>query len=505
VSQRWVWLGGGTLAVLSVGGGVATNQVLNNHVWSWGWFILALALAIATLLVSRSMGNAERASAILRPELVDENGHPLLVSQVTPRQLGVHPSRFGAEGDSPYVERDIDRDLSNALRNGDRRLIIVQSPRLAGATSTLAQAAQTHLTDHRVLAYVDDPRLTIREMVTQSRRWTADGPWAVLWLDDLTPAQLGQLDSALLDDLPSEMWILATVRDKQLRGFRIPEHVRLFLEERAVVVKLGTISGQERDALRAQSTYGALRPALDSGDDLLMGRLMVALDQIQEALTPGSSEETTDRIALLRAVTDWYRAGMPTLLTRRVLEELYAAYRGELVGHDQDRPTSTARFGGALAWATARSSRERPRLVDLEEAGRSSWYVPYPLLAVVADDTDQPGAWPVPDALWAYADRHLKRDQRRDIGYTALDQGAYRQAQSLLGHHDTEVDPGAKFAIAFWLRKAGEIAAARQWYRSVILTKGRLNNNYRTLSAPLSMWRLERRYAGEHVVILLSW
>ena len=46
-----------------------------------------------------------------------------------------------------------------------------------------------------------------------------------------------------------------------------------------------------------------------------MGRLMVALDPIQDALTRGRAEESADRVALLRAVTDWYRVAMPGLLT----------------------------------------------------------------------------------------------------------------------------------------------------------------------------------------------
>lgn len=96
-----------------------------------------------------------------------------------------------------------------------------------------------------------------------------------------------------------------------------------------------------------------------------MGRLMVALDQIQDVLTPGRAEESGDRVALLRAVTDWYRVDMPLLLTRRVLEDLYTACQRELPGQNHDRPVSATRFERALTWANASSSRQRPQLVDL--------------------------------------------------------------------------------------------------------------------------------------------
>ena len=121
MSRRWVWLGGAA-AVLTVAVGITTNQVLSNRVWSWPWFAAAVAFAAATVVVGRRMTVAEQQRAALRSDLVDANGHPLLVSEVTPRQLGVHPSRFGPQGDSPYVERDVDEALRSALHDGDHRL-----------------------------------------------------------------------------------------------------------------------------------------------------------------------------------------------------------------------------------------------------------------------------------------------------------------------------------------------------------------------------------------------
>ena len=468
--RRLVWLGGGTAAVLMVVVGVTTNQVLNNGVWSWPWFAAAVACAAATVVIGRRMAAADQPRPILRRDLVDVNRRPLLVGQVTPRQLGVHPSRFGAHGDSPYIERDVDETLADALRDGSRRLVVVQGPRLAGTTSTLAQAAQTNLAGHHVLVFVDDPRFTVAQMVAQGRRW-ADGTGAVLWLDDLTPSQLGQLNRALLDDIPAGLWILATVHEKHLEGFRAPEHVTLLLEERAVRIAVGTISDRERDAIRGEDIYSDLRPVLDGHSELLMGRLMVALDQIQNALTRARAEESADRVTLLRAVTDWYRAAMPTLLTRPALKHLYAAYRAQAAGHDHHPPVSTTRFKRALTWATAKASRKRPQLMDLQEAGRGvRWYAPHPLLAVVADDTGQPGAWPVGDPLWAYADRFLTGDQRRDIGYTALDRAAYPHARQLLRHDDTDVEPAALHQVAAWLAQTGDVNGARRWYTKIIGT-----------------------------------
>lgn len=154
-----MWLVGGTVAVLTVAGGIATNQVLTNHVWSWPWFAAAVLSVAAAGAADRRAAVQPRAT--LRSDLVDAKGQPLLVGQVTLRQLGVHPSRFDPEGDSPYIERDVDKDedWASAMREGDRRLLIVQGPRLAGTTRTLAEIARTSpLASYRLLAYVGRSR-----------------------------------------------------------------------------------------------------------------------------------------------------------------------------------------------------------------------------------------------------------------------------------------------------------------------------------------------------------
>jgi hypothetical protein len=394
--RRGVVLGGAAAALLMVILGVTTNQVLNNRAWSWAWFAAALACAVMTVLVGRRMVALDQPKPVLR--LVDENGRPPLVGQVTPRQLGVHPSRFGVDGDSPYVKRDKDEILARALREGPHRLVVVKGPRLAGTTSTLAQAAQTYLPYHHVLVFTNDPRFSLAHMVTEGRQWAAEDQGAVLWLDDLTGGQLEQLDQALLDSLPTGLWILSTVNEKHLKGFRAPEHVTQLLEERSTQIAIGAISAEERNGIRCEKVYADLQAVLDT-DEWLMGRLMVALDQVQNVLVPESNEESVDRIGLLRVVIDWYRLAMPTPLTRPVLKDLYGLYQRNAPGSSGDAPVSVARFKRALRWATARTSRERPQLVDRMETGRTAWYTPNPLLTLAADATGQPGSRPVGEAI----------------------------------------------------------------------------------------------------------
>jgi TolA-binding protein len=467
--QRTVWVTGIVAAVLMVAVGVAINQILNNGTWSWPWFAGAVLFATGSVIVSRRMAIADKSSPTPRGDLITDDHRPLLVNQVTPRQLGVHASRFGRLGDSLYIQRDIDTILAERIREGSRQLVILHGPQLAGTTRTLVQIALNYFADFYLLSFIPDPEFTVSQLVAETRRWADEGAGAVLWLDDITPLQLLQLEDALLNKAASRLWILATVHDIHLKGFRTPEHVKQFLEERAIQAAIGTISNSERDCIFQQSGYSDLRPALEVDSDLLMGRLMVALDQLQDALILGRTEDSTDQVALVRAVTDWYRVSIPAVLDERTLRTLYVAYRRDIIGRPNPKDaTASTGFDRSLAWATDRDSQDRPQLVDIATSGRVIFYVPHSLLPIIADDMGQPGAWPVGDALWQYADRALKKDQRRDIGYAALDRSAYSHAYRLLSHGDSQINPSAMLRIAVWLDRTEDAGNAARWYTSVI-------------------------------------
>ena len=51
-----------------------------------------------------------------------------------------------------------------------------------------------------------------------------------------------------------------------------------------------------------------------------------------------------DRVALLRAVTDWYRVHMPLLLGQQCVSYFYRVYRAELGGADPRSPISASGF-----------------------------------------------------------------------------------------------------------------------------------------------------------------
>ena len=261
-------------------------------------------------------------------------------------------------------------------------MIIVEGPRLAGATSTLAQAAQAFLPDCLVAGFVDDPRVPLEDMITEAAGWAADAhesaAGAVVWLDSLSADRFNELARVPLAGLPPRVRVLATLDTGELEGLRIPEQLTKQLDHHAVRVRLGTITEEERRELLAEDAYAALGPLLEEQEDVFLGRLMVAWEPLRSALARGGSEQAVDHVALLHAATDWYRVQVPRLLGPDVLSYLYRAYRRELTGAAHDDPVSAASYNDALQWAMTAPTADRPRMIDLQDVPGGQEYCPAP-------------------------------------------------------------------------------------------------------------------------------
>ncbi|MBO4274572.1 tetratricopeptide repeat protein, partial [Microbispora triticiradicis] len=479
------------VAVLTVTGGVAINQILNGTTLQPLWLIAGLVLAALAEMLQQWLARRDAAASavtpVLWPQLTDTRGRPKTLREVTPRDLGVHANRFGTgRQPPPYIPRDVDAVLRKALTGG-KCLIVVRGPRLAGCTATLAHAVLTHLPGHyQIMAFHDDPRLPLQQVIEHAAHLTADAEMAgaVLWLDSLSPERAGDLANLAMDTLPDALWIAVTLTrgpdDEQPPAARLD----IFLDQHAVQADLDAISSAERRALRDCDTYAELGPILAEGHDVLMGRLMVSWEEIRRALTR-DSEQSTDRVALLHAVTDWYRLRLDIhrLLTTDILKHLFTQYRREIANLPADVPVSVTGQRAALAWAMTADSPARPRLIYRQDTGSGRRYAPHPLLLLLADDASEPDSWPVYQALWTYANQYFERDQRRDIGYLALEREAYRAAILLLDHTDAETDAAAMNQIAAWLYTVADWAEARRWFKKAIATGD-------TDEAPKAMIRL---------------
>jgi TPR repeat protein len=399
-----------------------------------------------------------------------DQGRPRRFAEVTPEDLGAHRSAFGTGGHSPYVRRDADEAIADTLRDDGRRVVVVSGPRLAGTTRSLAHAARAVLGDHLVVAFLDDPDVTLAAMVAAAGALTgpADGaaPGTVLWLDRLSARRYTELARTDAAALPPGLRILAVADAALVRSLRVPTEAERAMLAHGTPIDLGRVTEAERRRLRAGTDFAdpGLQARLDADDGtLLMGRLLVDLEPFRADLRPGTS---ANRTALLRAVADWRRVDPPRRLTWDDLELLYRSYRQELTGEPQSAGVAAIGCEAALKWA-ARPTAERPALVEERSDESGTYYSPHPLLAVVADEPGRDWAWPVADSMWEHADARFAGEERRDIGYAAIEAKASTAARRLLGHADTRVDPVALLGLGQELMDAGDLDAARHWFARV--------------------------------------
>ncbi|GGO72598.1 hypothetical protein GCM10012289_40970 [Nonomuraea cavernae] len=466
-----LWVGAGGAAIFSVAVGVAINEGTDGTAWHWGWLAAALVAALGYVGWERWRG---RPGPIGRLLVADSKGRPLPVSEVPGWCWGMSESRFAADGEAPHIARAFDAELVDALDDAaagtGARLIVVQGERLAGSTHALAHAVRGRLPDWRLACFVDDPRAALPDLLGQAAAWLTPKAGVVVWLDAVRPDRLAEFTPSLLAELPPRLVVTATLHTEDVvnadgdPAARLASHVPGLLRACAVHLTLGLLTREERDRIAAEPAYRALRPALaDQSADLLIGRLMISLDKVRQALALGTAEQAADRVAVLRAATDWYRAQMPARLTKKALQQLWRGYRLHLGELSPRTRLPAGAFDRALAWALAPGGAARPQLLSLDRI-----YRPHPLLEIIAAETGRDG-WAIGAPLWDYARGHFTPDDLRKLAYTALDQGHPAVAADLLADAPlTDLPAEVSFRIAEALTETGE---AIGWYKRVLDTE----------------------------------
>lgn len=451
-------------AVLTAGAGVAVNRVGGS-----GWQqVVVFAVACAFLIgaaAATSWGDGRPGS---RLRTSDAQGRARQLGDVGLGELGVHWSRAVVDGYGPYVERDVDRELDEAITGG-QSLVAVAGAALAGRTRTLAEAAQRHLAGSWLAWFEEMPGARLADLVAEARRQSRGGP-VVLWLENADLALLSQFSAGMLGELPPVFRIFMTLDGDLLDSGVLPGEAAEVLNAPGACTRLRLITPAERARLAAEPLYTEIAAAHEN-EPVLMGRLMVSLDRVTDALqTP--DEDAICQVAVLHAAVDWQRAAVPKPLTREVLERLYrGGYWQQQAGRGPGAAASRSGFQRAITQLLATASGNGPRLLDEVYSGRATHLRPHPLLPVVADSTEQPPGWPIAESLWNYLVKVLTGSQRRAVGLSACSRGDYRHAGQLLDSRGVAAIPaGIMLAIAASLREDGDVTAARRWYTKAAAT-----------------------------------
>ena len=204
-------------------------------------------------------------------------------------------------------------------------------------------------------------------------------------------------------------------------------------------------------------------------EPILMGRLMVSLDRVTEALQ-AIDEDAVCRIAILHAAVDWQRTGVPKSLTTKTIEKLYRdGYWNRIADRKRGSRASKSSFNRAMKSLLTPSDHHGPQLLDETYAGRAVHLRAHRLLTVVSEDTQHPPGWAVSETLWNYMAKKLGHSDLLTVGLTACIHGDYRAARQMLEAVDPMVIPAeVMLEVGLDAHYTEDVASARNWYLKAV-------------------------------------
>ncbi|HEX6354772.1 TIR domain-containing protein [Actinophytocola sp.] len=367
---------------------------------------------------------------------------PLVTEYRHPIALGVHRAmEHGTDMPPPYIPRDVDQTIRDALRARKHVLLIGDST--AGKSRTAYEMMQTELTGHRLIAPDD-----AEELVSALSSLTSEEPH-VLWLDDLhRHLTAGGLTPSVIRRLPKSVVMIATIGAQHYALYNtnlertatgVPERWREVVQASKALELFTQVRIERRWSpaeldLAASNDDPRLRRAASLGQNYGVAEYMAAGPQLLQKWRAGWSPGGNPRgAALVAGAVDAYRAGMRTPLSRDDLVGVHDTYLDAL-GGAQLHPEA---IDEALAWATNLEYGATSLLIN----GGDDTYYPfdYVVEAVGRDGTS------IPSATWEFVLGHMRDADFMTVLMSTLAHDELNYATRVF---DTGSDaPGATYTI----------------------------------------------------------
>lgn len=335
------------------------------------------------------------------------------VKDVTVFELGVHRSRWGRgeEQEIPYVPRDADHELREAVRDWmrDGGLLLLVGDSTAGKTRSAAQVIRTFLPNSRIL--IPEPEDDLRELPDLMSNM-ADP--VIVWLDDLERYfSATSVSVNLLANLKgSKALLLATVRDHiydmyadaprnhSSDGFgqgvdRLHLQAGARVLNAAQLVRFGRLWSDDELARAASTGDTRLIAAVESRGPYGVAEYLAAGPELHHELIRANRSSSSGGhprgVAVAMAAIDLVRAGVRWPVPTSFLQELHHHYL-------TDPALRPEPWGAALQWAT--SVRLGVTSILLPGAIDGSWY-PFDYLVDVVERGE--ASQSVTDQAWKSA------------------------------------------------------------------------------------------------------
>jgi TPR repeat protein len=443
---------------------------------------------------------AELSRSLLR--VVDGSGRPPPVEHVGIGAFGARKARSDLDlhGDDyyPYVPREVDARILEALNRrvdgSDRRMLLLVGEAMTGKSRMGAQALLSHpvLRSQPLLVPARGPGMAkITGLVTEVlSRSGSEVAGAVIWLDDLNEyyAWLSE-ELAAAWRATSALTVMATVRRDQLAALQHSAELRAtweFVNDEDQVEKISIPSEwSQADQSGLADAPDWVREAVAEGTPLgeLLGSAQELLRKLENADAPMR--------ALVEAVVDWQRTGVPGPMPQHQVLSLWLSYlplrKATTIGGTATKQVESRLAKARKEACTPIRGTATALLTLTGDAG---------LLAedLVTNQRTSEGL-DIRPAVWAAALEHAldtDRDLVRLIGYNALHtsgrldvarqawQAAAERGDHLAQHNlglllATELEPPEFDGGRRWLTAAAAAGVARAQYNLGVLLSARVD------------------------------
>ena len=466
--ERW-------MAALAAGGIVLTAAVqISRQVVAPIWLFVALyALAVLVGIAAVVVGLRQKRAQEERAWVQEVTSYLALgpgrsgqlprVSEVSPYRLGTSRSTYApddAHRNDPYVYREVDARLREAISRREPPFVIVVGDSKAGKSRTAFEA---------VLAALPAALIVPTNTEALGKQFSLDPPLdlrpapAVLWLDDLDETSLGALTPGLLDRLGSEVVVVASMtsqrRDRITRSDSdIGRAARVALARAKEIPLDAELTDEERGEARAR--YPEER--FDHG----IGEPLVAADHLTAKFNAGRTDNPTGH-AVLQVAIDWRRAGLGRPILDSELRALYPQYlpsiRAGLEPSDQ-------LYQDGLAWA-CEPLVSHVALLDKVTAGKERGFVAFDYLSALLDGQHGYPRRDILPFIWVFAADSLPEEEAMEVAMTAYlrdQRGESGRIWRTLGGRSSVQAPKAAFNLGLLLREQGDAEGARDAYQKAI-------------------------------------
>lgn len=408
-----------SVAIAAIGAAVQIISVLDAPSWLIITLYTASGVGLITSLMLGHRSDQQEAQRSREEKIASlvlvASTNPLRLPKITdadPYSLGVSASTYVKDNFAPpYVPRDVDQDLDEAISADGFVLIVGKSK--AGKSRTAFEAMRRSFSSYTLLAPKPGPDIV---RVLYELAATDDELWpCVLWLDDLDRflTESAGLDSYLLDRLARgnrSIPIIATItslrRDQALgtdgEGART---ARIVLGRARTFYLQSELTEKERELAEQ------LHPGEDFGRGI--GEPLVAAPVLEQRYVDGE-ETSPEGWAIVQAAIDWRRSGMPSSISESQLRKLYSSYlpRGISLFPPKER------FIRGLRWALEPVA-SRIALLEIEKDRPTRTFRAFDYIVAYADGQGGERAQPIPHALWEFVIADRKPSELLSIAFEA--------------------------------------------------------------------------------------